>query len=271
MDYFLRNGAAVKPEAVRNIKSEDRADARVWEPCGRCSGTGYVWATHVEGGRCFACHTARGRHVIKPCYSAEKLAKLVATAEKKAAKKAAAEEAKKLARLNKAIALVGDNLWVDIKEFALPISTSSNYWDLSKNDKLIVELYNDATGTRGLSEKAADLLVKVWGNKVKWAAERAERDANSADVEEGRYIVTGTILSTKVGESDFGTTYKMLVDCGDFRVFGSIPAAIRREHGLESLTGRTITFTGTFKAKEKGFGFFSRPSKAELATEEVAA
>ena len=269
MEYFLRSGTAVDPAAVRNIKSEDRADARVWEPCGRCSGTGYVWATWVANGVCFACGGAKGRFKIKPCYSADKLAKLVAAADKKAAKKAAAAEAIKLERLNKSIALVGNDLWVEISAFAKPISDSSDYWDLSKNDRLIVDLYNDATGTKGLSEKAADLLVKVWGNKVKWAAERAEKDANAVDVEEGRYAVEGKVLSVKEYHGDFGTNYKMLVDCGDYRVFGSVPASIRRAGSLDELVGKEVSFTGTFTAKEKGFGFFSRPSKAELK-EEVA-
>jgi hypothetical protein len=269
MDYFLRNGRAVTPAELRTVKSADRADASIWAPCGRCGGSGYVYAHWVEGGICFACRGGKGRHVIKPCYSAEKLDKLIATADKKAANKAAALEAKKLENLNKSIALVGDNLWTEIKEFALPIGDAYG-WDLSRNDSLIVDLYHKATSSGGLSEKAADLLKKVWANKIKWAAEKAEKDATAVDVEEGRYEVTGKILSTKGGYNDYGPTYKMLVDCGDFRVFGSIPAATRRAHNWEELAGKDITFTGTFKAKETGFGFFSRPSKAEI-TEEVAA
>jgi hypothetical protein len=266
MSYFLRNGKEVSPADVSNVKSIDRASARIWVNCHRCCGKGIIaHFMHVEGGICFACGNSRGRNKIVPCYSAAKLAKLVVSAEKREAKKAAKADAARLDSLNKAISLVGDNLWVDIKEFCLPLE---NEYGLNKYDALILELYSKACNG-GLSEKAADLLVKVWGNKIKWADEKAEKDANAVDVPEGRYAVTGEVLSVKEYFGDYGTVYKMLVDCGEYRVFGSVPAAIRRVGPVAELEGRSVSFSAAFAPKEKGFGFFSRPSKAELLKEIV--
>jgi hypothetical protein len=269
MEYFLRSGRAVKADELRDVVSADRASAKVWEACYRCCGDGYIpHFMHVANGICFACNNAKGRYKVEPCYSAEKLGKLEAAADKRAEKKAAKIEALRLDNLNKSIALVGDNLWVDIKAWRLPIA-SEELWGLTKNDRLIAELFDKASAAvnGGLSEKAAALLVKVWENKLKWAAERAEKDANAVDVEEGRYEVEGKVLSVREYHSDFGTNFKMLVDCGDYRVFGSVPAAIRRAGLLEELPGKEVSFTGTFTAKETGFGFFSRPSKAEIKEE----
>jgi len=95
-------------------------------------------------------------------------------------------------------------------------------------------------------------------------AERAERDATAAPVPAGRREVTGVVLSVKVEDSPFGhdrTVVKMLVDAGDFRLYGTQPRSL---YGAER--GDRVTFTATLepKAGENGFGFFSRPAKAAL-------
>jgi len=99
--------------------------------------------------------------------------------------------------------------------------------------------------------------------------ERAARVATMEPLEEGRYEMTGKVVSTKTVENDFGVSFKMLVELPTgHRVFGSIPSALlETETGFlspEELRGETVTFTARVQRKEVDFGFFSRPSKASL-------
>jgi hypothetical protein len=111
------------------------------------------------------------------------------------------------------------------------------------------------------------------------AAERTERDARQAElaasepVPTGKVTFTGEILSTRWQENDFGPggSLKMLVDCGAYRLWGTVPSgvfsALSAEGGgysaedVKNLKGRRVTITATVTPKpgELGFGFFSRP------------
>ena len=74
----------------------------------------------------------------------------------------------------------------------------------------------------------------------------------------GRVAVSGTVLSTKWQESDYGSTLKMLVDVGTYRLWGSVPGA------LSVNKGDTVSFMAQVEAKEVGFGFFRRPTQAKV-------
>jgi hypothetical protein len=52
----------------------------------------------------------------------------------------------------------------------------------------------------------------------------------------------------------------MVLDCGAYRVWGTVPS------GLAVGLGDRVRLTATVQPKEVGFGFYSRPSKAELLT-----
>jgi hypothetical protein len=108
--------------------------------------------------------------------------------------------------------------------------------------------------------------VRQYGNGSR---ERAAKDAAEAEeitipVPEGRYQITGEVLSTKWVDSDYGSTLKMLVKVdtlnGVYRIFGSVPSALTVERG------DNVTFTATVErsAKDESFGFFKRPTKATL-------
>jgi len=290
MGYFLRDGRPVAdPMVLVEIKSVNEAKVRVWEDCNRCCGKGHIpYYSHIAGGVCFACGDSKGWWKLKPCYSAEKLAKLVAAADKKADEKAAKIAAKKAAALSASIAKVGADLWADIDGWVNGLGLNANWDDaydhnadvydgLNKWDRIIIDLHGKAGAAvdGGLSDKAADFLKSLWANKVKFAAEKAAKDAEAVDVPAGRYEVKGKVLSIKEYHGDYGVVFKMLVDCGDYRVFGSVPASIRKEALAEdcilqmALVGKVVKFSGEFEPKEKGFGFFSRPSKAEMVKEEA--
>jgi len=79
----------------------------------------------------------------------------------------------------------------------------------------------------------------------------------------GRYAIEGVVLSTKVVDSDFGSSWKMLVQVqqadGVVRLWGSVPSSIDPE------IGDTVRFTASVEVgRDADFGFFKRPTKAEV-------
>lgn len=98
--------------------------------------------------------------------------------------------------------------------------------------------------------------------------EQIARDAAAAAlvssgvrVPTGRVEVVGEVVSTRFVDNDFGGTLKMLVlmDSG-VKVWGSVPRAISPERG------NRVRFTATVTPSDDDpvFGFYSRPTKAEL-------
>jgi hypothetical protein len=115
-----------------------------------------------------------------------------------------------------------------------------------------------------ISQKQADLVAKLIDQMARRAAEQAERDANATMPIEGRVQVTGTVVSTKWVENDFGGSLKMLVDVGTYRLWGSVPSKISVERGDQ------VSFMAQVTAKEIGFGFYSRPTQAKVTAQAAA-
>jgi len=109
-----------------------------------------------------------------------------------------------------------------------------------------------------ISQKQADLISKLMADEIAKAAKKVEQDADATMPIEGRVEVTGTVLSTKFQDSDFGGGLKMLVDVGTYRLWGSVPSSIT------VTKGDTVSFTAEVTAKEAGFGFFKRPTQAKV-------
>lgn len=99
--------------------------------------------------------------------------------------------------------------------------------------------------------------VRAW---MKRQAEAQKPHVDPVMPPTGRVTLEGTVTSQKLVESDFGSVYKMVLDCGAFRVWGTVPS------GLAVGLGDRVRLTATVQPKELGFGFYSRPSKAELVT-----
>lgn len=105
-------------------------------------------------------------------------------------------------------------------------------------------------------------------------AEADERDANRAEVVTGRREVTGVVVSTKWVENNYGGSFKMLVQEGDCRLWGSVPSSISGGGGYNEndeyvytegvKEGDHVRFTATIERSDRDsdFGFFSRPTKA---------
>jgi len=80
----------------------------------------------------------------------------------------------------------------------------------------------------------------------------------------GRVVVTGEVLSVKLQDGYYGSTWKMLVkDDRGFKVWGSIPSS------LDASRGCRVTFTAAIEPSndDDKFGFYKRPTKAEILEE----
>jgi hypothetical protein len=120
------------------------------------------------------------------------------------------------------------------------------------------------------------LTAKQQAAVEKWQAksiQRAEADSEISEVapalREGRYEMTGEILSTKWKHSTrYGAeSFKMTVKLQDGnKVWGSVPAVLTEDtHEIE---GCVVIFTAevTRSDRDEHFGFFRRPTGARFAS-----
>jgi len=105
---------------------------------------------------------------------------------------------------------------------------------------------------------------------IQRSAEREARMEREAAMDKnpcptGRGQITGEILSRKWKDTDFGPSLKMLVlDDRGFKVYGSVPSRLSGDDGVQR--GDRITFTAEVSQSndDEFFGFFKRPTKAEI-------
>jgi hypothetical protein len=137
---------------------------------------------------------------------------------------------------------------------------------------------------RKLSQRQAEAALE-WTAKHRQkvadrAAKRAEQDAEpKAPVVTGNGVtIEGVVLATKIQDSDYGSTLKMLVkvdgDDGSYKVWGTVPSAMPTQHteptenGMAcfDLRNSTVRFVANVDVSndDESFGFFKRPRKAEV-------
>jgi hypothetical protein len=109
-----------------------------------------------------------------------------------------------------------------------------------------------------ISENQMNAVIASLARDIEFAAKRAlEAETPKGDAPVGRVTVTGTVLSTKEVESDFGPTTKMLMQLdNNSRVWMTVPRSAEVERGM------TLTVTATFTVSEtdKSFAFGKRPT-----------
>lgn len=72
---------------------------------------------------------------------------------------------------------------------------------------------------------------------------------------EGRQKIAGKVVSMRTYETMYGNIERMLVDCGGYKLFGSVPSSVSiRVNDL-------IEMQAAVEPKELGFGYFKRPTK----------
>ena len=236
------------------------ADEMVLWPCGRCGGDGNVGYTNVFGGVCFKCNGTKGEHIT---------VKTARQRTRSAVNRRNRKERELIAKQE------FHNKQVAAAEAKFPV-LAGWFQAMSDGNAFLTDLWAKAFDYE-LSEKQIAAAAKVLqGDKDREAARAAEKAALSPVVE-GKGTITGTIVSVKFKDSQFGGAWKMIVlDDRNFKVWGSVPAAIfdqQREEAaegenpfIEHIKGRKVSFNATIEASEddKTFGFFKRPTKATL-------
>lgn len=183
----------------------------------------------------------------------------------------------------------------EVVEFLQEIYDAENEMYHSAGDHRKVERYsmflrNMASNLFNATGKDfTENMLAATRNAVAQSAQR-KAEAQSHPAPEGRVSVTGEILSARMIEGDYGTTYKILVkDDQGFKVWCSIPKAQadeafdeyyethseRNTYGPacwllgadgtdeEGVVGRRITFMATLQPSrdDVGFAFGKRPTK----------
>jgi hypothetical protein len=155
--------------------------------------------------------------------------------------------------------------------------------DLDVDHYIIRDIKQRAFRYGKLSDNQANLVRKLAREVRDRAAERATEPAPAPVVEGKGVQVEGKLLTVREEESQFGSpyhanyTYKMLVlDDRGFRVWGTCPESLFEAfHGNTDDLGSLqymqrhkprVRFVANLEAsrKDKCFGFFKRPRKAEV-------
>jgi len=135
-----------------------------------------------------------------------------------------------------------------------------------------------------LTERQAAATRKFFASRERFI-QNQERNATeaaaiTAEFPAGRQTVTGEVVSTKMQDSIYGSTLKMLVKLADGnKLWGTVPSSLedacydQATGETSDLRGATVTFTATFEVSrdDEHFGFFKRPTKASVASAEVSA
>lgn len=122
-----------------------------------------------------------------------------------------------------------------------------------------------------ISQKQIDLVFKIQREEAAYAVKVADREAKVADapaLPEGRYTITGTLISTKAVVNQYSyygeATIKMLVELDDGnRVYGTMPSALYADNGDRVQFDAAVTRSGD----DEHFGWYKRPTKSVNLTE----
>ena len=219
--------------------------------CGRCGGSGIISAyIPVNGGECFGCggagverNTTVGEERRRDRETVNRMNRKMLRNEKERAARVAKADAERAEAETKRAAFLAANEGLEDALAALP-----GDFGVSLRASLATK------GT--LTEKQVAAALRV-------AAEVTEREEKATPVVEGRGVIAGIVRSVKTVDTDFGTTFKMIVeDDRGFRLYGTVPNAILDD--VEA--GSRVEFTARAEASnnDPAFGFYSRPSKARL-------
>jgi hypothetical protein len=260
--------------------------------------TGGTYSTHKHGGNCHSCGAHCVYHAIfyhQPTGDYVRLG-LDCTEKMYEQNQAAFQPIRQTGeQLRKIVGDARRNQAGKLKaELILSDAGLSRAWELHTDDNAQgneIDTIRDMV--RGLikygsisekQEKFIGSLINRIDNRDQLEIERAAEKATADDCPTGRVIITGTVIKTEVRDGNYGTEYKMTVkDDRGFIAWGSIPGSLQlfdevkqetNDDGTEdtwteqrALTrGDRVTFTATTTPSDRDakFGFFKRPTKADL-------
>ena len=260
-----------------------------YKGCKRCGGTGHFSFNGMDS-ICYLCGDSAAKLGDK--FASEDDAKKWCHGKEVARqRRIAKQEEVRLAKLAKrqsawdALAAGHPMVWGLIG----PITTQG--YDYNERDRFVATLAEKlwSLDEVGYSPRQLEVLQQIAEKRV-----ASQEEAAQHPVPEGRQVVTGEIIGTKVVEGDYGTAYKITVkDDRGFRIYVSMPKAQSDEaydtfvqwvedngyslydfgpscfflgtqdEKYPSVKGRRITFTATLtrSGDDEAFGFGSRPTK----------
>jgi hypothetical protein len=288
-------------EVVSRAKDGGSITVYCAESCGRCNGTGIVWALHVDKGMCWNCN---GESVVwknRKLYTRGKIAKMNAIAESKRIKKQQARDTKAAAAVEANAKLFDADVMTGVLAWREKMLTDAGFYvefnhddqaaqcdwyqwqqkhddmleaDVVGEDKNYYQARRNSTihsmscdiSVRHMTQRAVDYLTVLWVAKQGEASRQAAADAAKVEVPEGKQTVAGIIKSIKISDGHYGTERKMLLECDGFNLWGSIPKGLLDgcDYKTDDLKGAKVQFSATVEAKELGFGFYKRPTKPIL-------
>lgn len=298
------NTSSIKPQVYTHFHEGygyAEYNGEFYKGCRRCGGTGQYMFDGFDS-TCYLCQNIM-EHRLGDKFSSEEEAQKWCHGKALArARRQAKKEEERLAKLAKRQA-----------EWDRLALSHPDVWDLVSKTVGVGayegtdHYYKERSGfVRSLSEQLWDLDERFYTDRqleaLQKVADSRKEQAQEPVVPapEGRVVVTGEIVSTKVSEGQYGMSYKLLVkDDRGFRVYVSIPKAQDTEayaefcdwvteqgHDLYSFSqecwftgtddgtypgvkGKRITLTATLQQSndDPGFAFGSRPTKGQWIKE----
>lgn len=248
---FFAEGPAPRSEYVDPCPGKAGTDIE-WVDCKRCGGEGSMTQFRdVAGGECFDCHGAKGADT--PVSVIRRRARDQVRRDNAASEKLQERRLRHNSNYHRAIEM----------------NPSAEDWvDAISEDAFLSDLWEKAFAF-DLSDKQLAVIGRHFDRKAGRVAAKEAELAAAVEVPEGKYEITGEIVALKYEPNPFGygSVPKMTVkDERGFKVYGTAPAALFKDENAE-LEGRKVAFTATMKpGREKGFGFFSGPSKTRAIT-----
>ncbi len=264
--------------------------------CRRCGGTGH-YSFNGYDSICYACHNVFECR-LGDIFANEAEAKAWCEAKaRRAARREAKREQERLAKLAKrqaawdALAAEHPAVWALLSKAANVQVAEGGEYTYTERSSFVAKMA-DKLWHLDEFQYTEKMLTALQDIAAKREADAAEAQQHPAPA--GRVVVTGTILSAKVRESDYGTQRKITIqDDQGFRVYVSIPKAqgdqafdtfveqveangaslydfgpecwfLGTEDGTyPGVKGRRITFTATLEPSQDdaAFAFGSRPTK----------
>jgi hypothetical protein len=141
-------------------------------------------------------------------------------------------------------------------------------WDLDDEPNGYISRIKWGVETYGSpAEWQMDGLRKFKAGRERFIEQRIEEAKlleNAPKLQDGRQVIEGYIMSIKYDVGDFSQTKMTVKTLDGNRVYGTMPAAISQSIDHDNFRDTKVRFTAAVTAKEDHFGYFNRPSKAEV-------
>lgn len=250
------------------MKTANKPTKTATTACSRCAGTG-SW---FNGDICYRCNGNRidptARTWQFPAdWTEQQRSEFVQLQQEKAERRREAAAARKDAKRSSArITYFAQQATYEINEGlaeALPVLMEMMEQSATRSAGIVRDTADlNIRKVRDLSEKQLSFLLQAayeYKNADAIAAEKAEALAKRSAAPCGKVTVVGTVLSLSERHTEYGVTYKMMVETVEgWRCYGTIPSSIDPQRGEQ------VQFTATLEASadDKFFAFFKRPTKA---------